>query len=927
MKWAVCLAVLAVLLVPASARSFYEIRPNDPAAQYVAPSANDTAALQAAIDAVQAKTGQGIVFLAPGRYVLNDTVHIWPGIRLIGWGAQRPVLTVAASTPGFGSEEKVLLFFAGDRPASGEKVPDANPGTFYSALSNIDVEIGEGNAGLVVVRSKYAQHSFIAHSEMQLGSALAGIHESGNVIEDVRFIGGRYGLWTGVPSPGWQLTVIDSVFEGQREAAIREKEAGLTLIRPVFRKVPTAVMLEKDSIDELWVSDAVLEDISGPAFTFGREKTARNEINMERITCRGVPVFAATESGQRFAAPARDYIVTRFSHGLTPGLGIRTAFEAAPGTAADPVSDLKPVPAMSEWFNVREGGARGDAKTDDTVALQQAIASHRVLYFPSGVYRVSQTLSLKPDTVIIGLHPGATQILLPDGTPGFEGVGAPQPLIETPQGGSNSVLGIGLYTGGNNPRAVAALWRSGADSFMNDVRFLGGHGTPLPDGSREHPYNVNHSGDPDPARRWDSQYPSLWVTGGGTFLDIWTPSTFAQAGLLVSDTKIPGRVYQLSVEHHVRAEVQVRNAAHWRFYALQTEEERGESGRALPLEVINSEDILFANTHAYRVISSDQPALTVAKVSSSRDIRFRNMHVFSNSKVSFDASVVDVDRGLTVWDREFAALDINPGLKAAAPDKRLVKLAGGFAHLSGAAAGPDGSLYVADTLRQTIYRWNGRLENYADAPLAPVNLAVDAAGTVMAVSYHGKGLIYAIGPDRSPKLLAPQPRAMGRAFVLPSGSWTLDRALLEKPTSWIASPDGTLAWPVAADFLDGHTSWMVKMAPQYRAFQFAPAKPGTTVYICEEMELRTYAAEVGIDGSLKNWRLFAERGGEAVASDASGNVYIADGDVFVYSPAGALIDTITMPERATGLVFAGKTLFIPTRTAIYAFNVPSRRAH
>ena len=110
---------------------------------------------------------------------------------------------------------------------------------------------------------------------------------------------------------------------------------------------------------------------------------------------------------------------------------------------------------------------------------------------------------------------------------------------------------------------------------MNDVRFLGGHGTPKPDGSRENPYNNTHTADPELNRRWDSQYPSLWVTdgGGGTFLDLWTPSTFAQAGMLVSDTETEGRVYEMSSEHHVRYEVQVRNAAHWRFYALQTEEE------------------------------------------------------------------------------------------------------------------------------------------------------------------------------------------------------------------------------------------------------------------------------------------------------------------------------------------------------------------
>ena len=124
------------------------------------------------------------------------------------------------------------------------------------------------------------------------------------MVEDVRFFGGRYAIWTSKPSPSWQFTVIDSYFEGQREAAILEREAGLTLIRPHFVRVPTAVAIEPGWADELWVKDARLEEISGPAFLFGVEKNPRNEINMEGVTCRAVPVFAALrDSGKRFTAP------------------------------------------------------------------------------------------------------------------------------------------------------------------------------------------------------------------------------------------------------------------------------------------------------------------------------------------------------------------------------------------------------------------------------------------------------------------------------------------------------------------------------------------------------------------------------------------------------------------------------------------------
>ena len=71
--------------------------------------------------------------------------------------------------------------------------------------------------------------------------------------------------------------------EGSAEAAILEREAGLTLIRPLLLRVPTAVALEPGKADQLWVKDARLEEVSGPAFLFGVESNPRNEINMEAL--------------------------------------------------------------------------------------------------------------------------------------------------------------------------------------------------------------------------------------------------------------------------------------------------------------------------------------------------------------------------------------------------------------------------------------------------------------------------------------------------------------------------------------------------------------------------------------------------------------------------------------------------------------------
>ncbi len=80
--------------------------------------------------------------------------------------------------------------------------------------------------------------------------ALAGIHDGGNVVEDAHFHGGQYGIMTRKPSPGWQYTLVDTSFEGQSVAAIRCHEAGLTLVRPDFRNVPTAIAIDENYAEE-----------------------------------------------------------------------------------------------------------------------------------------------------------------------------------------------------------------------------------------------------------------------------------------------------------------------------------------------------------------------------------------------------------------------------------------------------------------------------------------------------------------------------------------------------------------------------------------------------------------------------------------------------------------------------------------------------
>lgn len=1011
-------ALLAVAS-PSWAASYYPVRLDDPKAIYLAAPdypvradgvADDTAAIQQAIDQAAASVERRIVFIPAGRYRLTKPIYIWPGVRVIGYGATRPVLVLGARTPGYQEAENFMVFFAGRRPdaSRGEALPpleprisgrgglnvayplDANPGTFYSAIANIDIEIQEGNPRAVGIRARYAQHAYMAHMDFHLGDAMAGIHDGGNFAEDIHFHGGQFGIVTRKPSPGWQYVLVDVTFEGQRQAAIRTHEAGLTLIHPRFSNVPTAILTDPGFVEELWIKDGRMEDISGPAVIISREHSLRNEINMEDIVCRNVPTFARfRESGRTIGAPSSrtaagatggastTYAVKTFSHGLSyDDLGdtgaVRTTFDAAP-IAQLPAdrADLPALPPRETWVNVHTLGVVGDGRTDDTAAIRQALAAHRTLYFPIGKYVVSDTIALRPDTVIVALQPNVTSFVLQDNTPAFQGVGGPVPVLEAPSGGTTIVSGIGIYTNGINPRALAMKWMAGEQSMVNDVRFHGGHGTSKIDGSREEIYNNTHTADPVLARRWDGQYPSLWITngGGGTFADLWTPSTFAQAGIYVSDTSTRGRVYAVSSEHHVRSEMVLRRVSNWAIYALQTEEERGEGGFALPLEIEQSSDITVANLHMYRVVSAFQPFPYAIRVSDSTNIRFRNVHCYSDSKVSFDNAVYDATHDVSLRQREFASLTISGKPPRRTPSRRpptvpanaaLRKLASGFYNLSGLAISPAGDPFFVDSHWQMIYRWSAQAEKLStvrDAPLDAANLVFDKAGNLMVVSYAGAGTVYTFKPDTRAgagaganvgtgrgtgadnsanassgmeiALLKPEPAAdrPGMTAALPVGHWRFDNnlpgALAQPRPHHFVSPDRTTFIPADDDFIRGTLYYGSKIHDVLRAFALAKPGPGGRFYVSDESELQTFSATADARGQLTDVQLFAEQGGEGLAVDAGGNVYLAAGQIHVYNPAGQSIGTIDVPERPTGLAFGGadgRTLFIAARSSLYAIR-------
>jgi hypothetical protein len=965
-----------------AAQSVYPLRPSDAHGVYLTRQdfgvrgdgvADDSDALQRAIDRAQETVHHGIVFVPEGRYRLTRTIHVWAGIRLIGYGAHRPVFELAANTPGFQQgPDKDMLWFTDERTPEGQPIADASEFTFFSAVSNIDFEIGAGNQAAVAIRFNVAQHSFVAHANFHLGSARAAIEHAGNQAFDLHVEGGQYGIVTGKTSPAWQFLLMDSKFEGQKVAAISTHEAGMTLVRDSFADMPVAVEIPPGEVEQLYGRDLMMRNISEAVLKLGDTENVRNEVTLENVRCEKVKRFALQGAGYGsrvseaqfppwtlFATPSGGFVERRFTLGLEIGADgrergmVEQQHEEVPlhGAASMLTSDIPTLPAMRSWVNVRDLGAKGDGGTDDTAVLQQAIDQHQALYFPSGFYRLSGTLRLKANTVLIGLSPFTTQLVLADNDPHFQGDGPETPLLFAPRGGTNIVTGIGIATGNGNPRAAGVVWSAGAHSMLEDVDFWRGRSeyvkalepaapVPLPFAQR-------------PPMQLDAQYPSLWVKdgGGGVLRGIWSHAGTARAGLAIENTTTPGRIYQFSCEHHMRNEVRIDHASNWRIYDLQTEEENPEGQEAVPVTLDAAKNVTFANTYMYRVSRTVLPKKDAVVARSSDRVEFSNVKVFSQTRLAFDNSVFDEGSGVEVRAHHFVSSVLGAALKKGAPlplpaafspGARLEQVATGFSNADGLTADGEGTVYFTDAARNAVYRLNSdqkKAEVMATVPQSPMALGlVIWSGSLMSLNRDTSASEIALDTGKVTTLESvPGPLRPGSTLLLPVGL----HAAMEKLTlllehkgyqyrvgSNTALRSGTIDEPEAYFYTsDGKTAIPAMPVPMFRPLhessQLEPFAPrNDTRLIVSEDDEKTWGGTVGADSRMLV-KLFAERGGTSVVEDQAGNVYIAGGQVYVYDRDGKAEGALDVQERPGSLCFGGKdgrTLFIAARGSIYAIQ-------
>ena len=151
-------------------------------------------------------------------------------------------------------------------------------------------------------------------------------------------------------------------------------------------------------------------------------------------------------------------------------------------------------PEDSGHVNIRDFGAVGDGRTDDTAAFRKALAlgehdQMRMIYIPNGTYLLSDTLQWSRRRTLIGQNRDRVVLKLTDGADNFSDADNPRPLLHAAVPGpyyggdsqanaafANYIQNLTIDTGRGNPGAIAVRWTTHNYGMIENVVIRSGDG-------------------------------------------------------------------------------------------------------------------------------------------------------------------------------------------------------------------------------------------------------------------------------------------------------------------------------------------------------------------------------------------------------------------------------------------------------------------
>lgn len=258
---------------------------------------------------------------------------------------------------------------------------------------------------------------------------------------------------------------------------------------------------------------------------------------------------------------------------------------------------------------------------------------------------------------------------------------------------------------------------------------------------------------------------------------------------------------------------------------------------------------------------------------------------------------------------------------------KVEKLFSGLKFTEGPVWNPEGFLLFSDIPADTIYKWNTK-----DKP----TIFRRPSGNTNGNSYDNQGRLISAQHNRKltrtekdGKITVLAERYKDKRLNSPN-----DIAVKSDDSIYFTDPPygikkeeeelgfyGIYRWEE-----NGNLTLLNKEIVRPNGIAFSPDE--TKLYVSDSEKLHILVFDVKPDGTLSEGKVFAELTGstdkgvpDGIKVDTKGNVYgTGSGGVWIFSPAGKLLDKISVPEKATNLAWGNKdykTLYITAGNSVY----------
>jgi hypothetical protein len=364
--------------------------------------------------------------------------------------AKRARIVLKENSPGFADPAKPKYVVLLQRPNGpndkGFSPLSRDSGTINYAnwFGSIDIVVRKGNPGAIGIRMRGAEGSSIQDVTVDLReSGLTGMQcaaGSGGSHHHITVLGGRIGISTADYLPGMPYDNLQAGTQpgptlssvrlfGQSEWALLNNSRGqLVVVGAEIRSAkrgPVIKLLKMATPHDgcLGLIDAsIVYDAPDPAntvFEADRSYYCQNVFLKNAASVAPTKLAGVADSWLHLKQLAVALEPKRYGAAQkaeeTVWIDRRARGEEyhVPGTLKAPPADLvdqhfwgadAPTFESPGVLNVKTVGAVGDGEADDTAAIQKAIEKSAVVFLPKGTYKIKQTLRLKPNTKLIGVH-------------------------------------------------------------------------------------------------------------------------------------------------------------------------------------------------------------------------------------------------------------------------------------------------------------------------------------------------------------------------------------------------------------------------------------------------------------------------------------------------------------------------------------------